>query len=234
MSFCGLCGASLPTEAKFCGQCGRAVDGAYAPTTSEAPVTAATASSPTTTPIARTSSGLLIVAALLGLAAVATGIFLVTRSDGTPATKAGSSTIPGVTTVASNDTTAFTTIATDPVAAAAAQLQQLVAQDRPTADSLVGSWIPQLSAKRVGLKADGITYGPVEILADHSQLRTTYGAILVDAGAFEFTTGGAPMTDWFLTIVPEKFANKSDALKWCSDRNLTANVCLAREFKPPR
>jgi len=183
--------------------------------------------------------GLMIALALLGICAVGLGIYLVNNSknsskdsskDSTGSTIAGASTSVGTTTPGE---TIASTIPIDPNIAAAEQLSALVAQDRPTADTLVGSWVVQLSAKRVGLKADGITYAPVEILADHTTLRTTYSAIIVDAGAFQFTSGGSPMTGWFLSIVPQANPSKDLALQWCSDRGLTSNVCLARQFKPP-
>ena len=178
--------------------------------------------------------GLMVVLALLGLAAVAGGIYLVTKSDDS-STDGLATTIAGATTVVDSDssTPVASTLPADPVQVASEQLQLLVAQDRPTADTLVGSWIPQLSAKRAGLEANGIVYGPVEILADHALLRDTHGAILVDGGAFQFQSDGSPMTGWFLTIVAEKFASKAEAVQWCTDRSLGANVCLAREFKPP-
>ncbi|MEQ1874217.1 MAG: zinc ribbon domain-containing protein [Ilumatobacteraceae bacterium] len=271
MSFCGQCGANLPTGAGFCGECGRRTDEPFAdpniraaqadamtsviavapaafPPTQSAAYTPAPATAPSPTidyqaeqpgqvgqPGSSGRGGLLIVLALLGLAAVAGGIYLVTKSDDSSTDGLGT-TIAGATTVVVDGSTTATdpsTIPIDPVQAASEKLQLLVAQDRPTADTLVGSWIPQLSAKRVGLEADGIVYGPVEIVADHQPLRDTYGAILVDGGAFQFTTGGNPMTGWFLTIVPETFASKAEALQWCTDRSLGSDVCLAREFKPP-
>jgi len=253
MSFCGFCGTDIPTGAGFCGQCGRAIAEPFAgavtaPITTVVPMVTASPAAYTApvspapapeyvahdTPIApSTNGGLMAVLALLGLVAVGGGIFLVTSSDDSKSTDAPTSTIAGATTTVGSEVTAASTIPVDPVPAATAQLQQLVTQDRSTADTLVGSWIPQLSAKRVGLETDGIVYGPVEIVADHTPLRTTYGAILVDGGAFQFTSGGSPMTGWFLTIVPEKFNSKQEALQWCTDHGLGGNVCLAREFKPP-
>ncbi|MCE9621320.1 MAG: hypothetical protein K8R99_03125 [Actinomycetia bacterium] len=179
--------------------------------------------------------GLLISLVLLGICAVGLGVYLVTKSNDS-STAGASSTIAGQTTIVGDSTSATTaasTIPVDPIAAATEQLSALVAQDRPTADTLVGSWVVQLSAKRVGLKADGIEYGPVEILANHEPLRSTYGAILVDGGAFQFQSGGNPMTGWFLTMVPQIYASKDEALQFCKDRGLASNVCLAREFKPP-
>jgi hypothetical protein len=181
----------------------------------------------------------MIALALLGICAVGLGIYLVKNSndsskDTLTSTIVGATTVVGDSTAGSTgDTTAATTTTVDPAPAAAAQLSALVAQDRPTADTLVGSWVVQLSAKHVGLKTDGITYGPVEILADHNNLRTTYGAILVDGGAFQFKSGGSPMTGWFLTMVPQAYASKAEALQWCTDHGLGSNVCLARQFKPP-
>lgn len=180
--------------------------------------------------------GLMISLVLLGICAVGLGIYLVTSKKDDASTAGASSTVAGQTTIVGDSTSATTaasTIPVDPAIAAAEQLSALVAQDRPTADTLVGSWVVQLSAKRVGLKADGIEYTAVEILADHTTLRTTYGAIIVDGGAFQFQSGGNPMTGWFLTMVPQVHASKEAALQFCTDRGLGSNVCLAREFKPP-
>ena len=262
MSFCGFCGAGLAPGAKFCGECGRSIDEPFVdPNVRAAPVDAMTAAIPaivratpepviTPPPVAvppaeqitgvvprigKDKQGLpgsaTAVIGLLGLIAVGVGIYIVTNDD-TPS-KTLTSTIVGATTAGGDTTTAASTIPVDPVQAASDQLQTLVTQDRPTADTLVGSWVVQLSAKKVGLQADGITYGPVEILADHSTLRSTYGAILVDAGAFQFTAGGNPMTGWFLTMVPQQYASKAEALVFCSDHGLGPNLCLARQFKPP-
>jgi len=198
---------------------------------------------PTAEPVASQRSGrgaLMALLGVLGLVAVGAGIFLLTRSDDDPTTAGAETTIAGATTVAGDTTpttatadTTATTIPIDPVQAASEQLQLLVTQDRPQVDPLVGNWVVQLSAKRVGLKADGIEYGPVEIVADHTTLRDTYGAVLVDGGAFQFRSGGSPMTGWFLTMGPDIFASSEAATQWCIDRSLAPNVCLARRFPQP-
>ncbi|CAN5450834.1 hypothetical protein BH10ACT2_BH10ACT2_28140 [soil metagenome] len=262
MSFCGFCGTTIPTGAGFCGQCGRAISEPFVsppvvqpgavnpplsapittviPVVPTAPAASAFSAAPEpavamqSTPTAPANNGgLMALLALLGIIAVGGGVYLVTRTDDSKPRDTLTSTIAGATTVLGDESTAPSTIAIDPVQTATEQLQQFVAQDRPTADTLVGSWIPQLSAKRVGLQVGGTLYGPVEIVADHVPLRATYGAILVDAGAFQFTSGGSPMTGWFLSIVPEKFNSKAEAVKWCTDRGLGSNLCLARQFKPP-
>jgi hypothetical protein len=169
---------------------------------------------------------------LLGLVAVAAGVFLLTRSDDS-SSEGAATTIAGTSTATGDTTTTSSTTPIDPTQAASDQLQLLITQDRPTADTLVGNWVVQLSAKRVGLQADGIVYGPIEIAADHTTLRNTYGAILIDAGAFQFQSDGSPMIGWYLTMVPEIFGASADAARWCADRSLAANVCLARLFPQP-
>ena len=249
MRFCGFCGSSLPTNARFCGECGRGTDLPFtapptaptiapttAPPTAHSPAVAAVAEAPTTGVIPHAQGGrggLLAVVGLLGLAAAAVGIFLLTRSDDSSGDRSSTTAITSARTLAGETTTTTTTVAIDPVQAASDQLQLLITQDRPTVDTLVGSWAVQLSAKRVGLKADGIEYGPVEVLADHTTLRDTYGAILVDAGAFQFQSDGSPMIGWFLTIVPQIFGAQVDAAQWCTDNGLAANRCLARRFPSP-
>lgn len=139
------------------------------------------------------------------------------------------------TSLAAPTTIVLTTIAQlDPVAAASAELQRLIAFDRPSADSLVGQYVPQLSAKYVGLVYSGITYGPVEILADHVNQRRAYGAILVDSSAFAFEFDGGPMIGWYLSIVPVPYPTKEAATQWCTDHGLGNDDCFGREFKAVR
>lgn len=129
-------------------------------------------------------------------------------------------------------TTAPVVTTPDPAAEALVQLVARVEEDRALADSLVGTFVPQLSAKFVGLEIDGVVFGPVEVLNDHETLRAAFGAIIVDAGAYQFTTAGGPMTGWFLTIVPTPFATKDEASAWCIDQGLGVDLCFGREFKP--
>lgn len=235
MRFCGFCGSSLPTGARFCGECGRGTDEPFT-TPATAPPTAPATASPTglVPRVQGGRGGLLVVVGLLGLAAAAVGVFLLTRSDDSSGDRSPTTAITSASTVAGETTTPVTTVVIDPVQAASDQLQLLITQDRPTVDTLVGNWVVQLSAKRVDLKADGIEYGPVEILGDHTTLRDNYGAILVDAGAFQFQSDGSPMIGWFLSIVSQIFPAKVDAAQWCSDNGLAANRCLARLFPQPR
>jgi molecular chaperone DnaK len=179
---------------------------------------------------------LLVAAAAVGALVLFTGGDNGTTTDTTAVANTGATNTGANTTAvadtAATATTGGNTLPADPAVAAAEELQNLLQQDLPTATALVGKFVPQLSAKIVGLVEEPITYGSVEILADHMVRRDAYGAILVDGGAFAFEFGGQPMTGWFLSIVPEAFATQEAAAKWCTDRGLASNECFGREFKP--
>lgn len=193
----------------------------------------------------------LVVVSLLAVAAITAGIvLLVTRDDASSTASATSTTAaettdtltPAPTTASPAPTpppavteppvTEAPSTTTDPVAAAQAALTELVQTDQATADTLQNQYVPQLSAKRVGLEIDGVTYGPVEILADHTVRRDAYGAILVDAGRYQFENNGQPMAGWYLTIVPITFPTREAATAWCTDRGLGPDQCFGRIFKP--
>jgi hypothetical protein len=120
-----------------------------------------------------------------------------------------------------------------PERAAAVRIKQLVAQDQAQADSLVGWWVPQLSAKYVGLTYRGIHYTAAKVLEDHQIRRSRYGAILVDGGVFQFVNNSKPMTGWVITIVPTTFSTAADAQGWCDANGIGSDDCLPKLF-PPR
>ncbi len=173
---------------------------------------------------------------LTGAGSVApTGATVADQASSPPATTAPTQTVPPLTAAPPPTTIEIvTTVPPDPVTVASAELQRLIAADRPTANALVGQFVPQLSAKYVGLDYEGVRYGPVEILADHLLHRNDYGAILVDSGAFAFEINDGPMIGWYLSIVPAPFSTKAAATQWCTDRGLGPDYCFGREFKPAR
>ncbi len=120
------------------------------------------------------------------------------------------------------------TVPPDPVAVAQFQLGQLVSGDQATVTGLVEHWVPQLSAKRNGLHADGIVYDLPAILQDHLHYRTDFGAVIADGGQFNFRLNGGPMTGWFITLIPEAFPDPAGALQWCTDHAFGKNDCVGK------
>jgi serine/threonine-protein kinase len=110
-------------------------------------------------------------------------------------------------------------------AAAKADLDGELDQDRNAADTLVGSWIPQLSSKRPGLVADGITYDYLSIWADFQRLRTAYPtALLIWSG--DYVSFKSP--DFYVTVVPQPFPDGPSANQWCDGAGLAPDDCYAK------
>lgn len=193
----------------------------------------------------KSRSGILVAAAVAMIALGAAAAVALTRDSGeaTQISEANEVT-PSVTTVISQVVATVAPATTVPPVTTTTisdPLQSHIAQDRPMADTLVDFWVAQLSAKKVGLETGGITYDLNTIRSDHELLRSRYDAILVDGGAFQFTTGGEPMIGWYLTIVPVGYGSKSDAVEWCKAHGLKTPeevtpgpvLCYGRKFQPP-
>lgn len=110
--------------------------------------------------------------------------------------------------------------------AALATLNDLVVSDRSyVAQNLADRWIPQISSKRPGLVADGITWAPAEILREHLALRQRYDDVrLLWSG--EWNTFSEP--DWWVTVVGIPSREPESALKWCVSAQLDADHCYAK------
>ena len=108
------------------------------------------------------------------------------------------------------------------------QLAMLIEEDEPTVAPIIENWLPQLSAKRLGIEDRGIVYGYDEILDDHRMHRQEYGAVLVDGGSYNFNLDGEQMEGWFMTIIPEPFDTSEGALTWCRVREIGRDSCFAK------
>jgi hypothetical protein len=105
-------------------------------------------------------------------------------------------------------------------------LRAIANADRPFVTStLADRWVPQLSSKRPGLVADGITWNNSETLREHLQLRLTYPEVrLLWSG--DWSTFSA--TDFWVTIAGVTFADADGALGWCRGHNLDRDHCYAK------
>ncbi|MEJ2887897.1 hypothetical protein [Actinomycetospora aeridis] len=180
-------------------------------------------------PEPRRSSRLLIaLACVLALVAVALGAFLVV---GTPwssgaapevaATPGGAP--PAGTAPAAGTVPALPALPADPDQA----LQTLRQSDAGAADALVGTWAPQLSAKKTGMTVDGRTYDSAAVLSDHQQLRGTHpDAVLVWSGDWTSFRG----RDFWITLVNRSFPTGEAANAWCAQAGIGPDDCYAKRL----
>ncbi|MDQ3274270.1 MAG: hypothetical protein M3Q39_04365 [Actinomycetota bacterium] len=111
-----------------------------------------------------------------------------------------------------------------PVSAEVA-LQQQVEGDRPQVDALVDSWVPQLSAKAVGLEADGIVYGYGEILHHFNSLRARYPqALLLRSDDYV----NYALKGYWVTVMPIEFSSGESANSWCDGEGIDPDNCYAK------
>jgi hypothetical protein len=99
--------------------------------------------------------------------------------------------------------------------------------DAAAAEALVGTWTPQLSAKKEGMVVDGRTYDAAAILADHRQLRAAHqDAILVWSDDYTSFRGQS----FWITIVNRSFPSGGAANAWCQDAGFGPDDCYAKRL----
>ncbi|MDD7917647.1 hypothetical protein [Actinomycetospora callitridis] len=159
-------------------------------------------------------------ACVLALVAVVLGAFLVV---GMPwAAGAGTSTAGGAPP-ASTAVPASPALPADPAQA----LETQRGADAGAAEALVGSWAPQLSAKKQGLVVDGQTYDAATILTDHQRLRGQQpDAILVWSG--DFTSFRS--SDFWITLANRPFSSADAANAWCQSAGFGPDDCYAKRL----
>ena len=107
------------------------------------------------------------------------------------------------------------------------EIERLVVEGESRVDAQMGDrWIPQVSSKRLGLEADGITYTYQDILNHFSELRQRFGDLIVinssDFSSFE-------LQGWYVGLAPETFGSSQEALGWCASHGMNdRNLCFAK------
>lgn len=98
--------------------------------------------------------------------------------------------------------------------------------DDPALEShYVGRWVPQLSSKRIGLVANGLTYRPNDIWNDYGVLRGRYpGATLLYSGTW--STFSAP--DFWVTVASTSYSTPNEANAWCDAKGIDRDNCFAK------
>jgi hypothetical protein len=109
-----------------------------------------------------------------------------------------------------------------------ARLQAMARDDRAFVNAvLADKWIPQISSKRVGLVAQGITWDNQAILNEHLRLRNTYQDVkLLWSG--DWSTYDGP--DFWVTVVGLWSTNDDpyDVLSWCTEQGFDRDNCIAK------
>lgn len=248
---CVNCGQPLQVGDTFCPQCGGVFGpppvvtpsgpmGPHGIDTTAPPYPAVQAGPGRST---RAGPGALaLVVGLVVLVAVGVGITVLSRHHGvaTPATSTDAVPTVGVSSAAAQPVAPFTPSSADsgtttPVSAdpdqpldsasAKVALDDEVAQDRNAAEELVGHWVPQLSSKREGLPADGITYDYPHIWANFQQLRAAYpGALLIWSGNYV----SYKSANFYVTVVPQQYSDGESANQWCDSMGLAPDDCYAK------
>ena len=145
----------------------------------------------------------------------------VSSNQGPPQSTAAPSTVAPTTA-------APTTLGPD--ASALTTLASYLDEDRVFVQSqLLFSWVPQLSAKRVGTTDNGIVYGLPEILSLHDLLRTRYGAKLIQSSEYAFRDA-----DLWISVAPAAFATADGALGWCVAQGIGPDDCFAKKLTTDR
>ncbi len=112
-----------------------------------------------------------------------------------------------------------------PESAALVGLREVVDADRAVVGGLQQWWLPQLSSKRSGLVAEGVTWTNADILRDHFALRQRFSqARLVWSG--DWTTFSSP--DWWVTVVALPMTTPQQANGWCDQQGFDADHCFAK------
>ncbi|MBN6039286.1 hypothetical protein [Amycolatopsis sp. 195334CR] len=106
-------------------------------------------------------------------------------------------------------------------------LQRQIVADRTAVSALVGSWVPQLSAKQVGLVVRGETFDHRRIWHDYLASKQRYpSALLLWSG--DFSSFKHP--DFWITVVPERFSTGEAANGWCVDQGIGKDDCYAKRL----
>ncbi len=107
-----------------------------------------------------------------------------------------------------------------------ARLRAIASEDRPSVAAILADrWIPQISSKRVGLVAKGITWDNEAILDEHLRLRSIYPDVkLLWSG--DWSTFDGP--GFWVTVVGLWSNNPYEVLAWCTAQGFDRDNCIAK------
>jgi len=169
------------------------------------------------------TAGALVIAAVIVLVTSLTKPATPTNPSGYPTATA---TATQTVTASALPTTATQTVTAipDPIDPEQ-QLRQIANGDRPFVSvRLADRWVPQLSAKRLGVVDQGIVWDNATTLREHLQLRERYHARLLWSG--EWSTFSA--SNFWVTVADITFPTSAGALAWCTSQGFDRDHCFAK------
>jgi hypothetical protein len=222
---CAVCGTELRPAARFCADCGAAVDTVPVRPPPGPPRQPDVAESPP--PQSRTRGRYTLPLAVAAVVVLGLGVgaatLLLRPTPGVPAASAPS------TGQAATSTSAPSPLTTSPPTAvpAAVALARQATADRPAVEAVVGYWVPQISSKAPGLVVAGTTYDERRILDEFRSAAAIYPdvALLRSEDYRSFKRPG-----FWVTIVARPFAGAGDANAWCGQQGFAIDDCFAKRL----
>lgn len=240
---CTNCEQPLRDGVVSCPWCGGALT-SLVPPQSDAPKTTRVSAQPSVAAGGTNTAGVrwrvptLVIGLVLVMAAVGWGLAMASRHDtvaaptggGDLAQTAGVASAVGQSNAGTSpDTGGVAAVTTDPAqpldaTSAKAALEAELARDQNPAEQLVDHWIPQLSSKRPGLVADGITYDYPQIWANFVHLHAERpDVLLIWSGNYV----SYQSTNFYVTVDPMPYPDGQSANHWCDDNGFAPNDCYA-------
>ena len=149
------------------------------------------------------------------------------RASGTSGATAGAPSAPGSSSPSSASASTTSKDSGSEESAAESSLRWQVNHDRPSVTrSLSGKWVAQLSSKKPGMTADGITWDNRTTLQEFLKLRQKYpdAKLLYSEDWPVFDAGGK----YWVTIAGTPYSTAAEANAWCDAQGFDAEHCFAK------
>ena len=151
------------------------------------------------------------------------------RASGTSGATAGVPSASGSSNPSSVSASASTTSqdSASEESAAESSLKWQVDHDRPSVTKdLTGKWVAQLSSKKPGMTADGMTWDNRTTLQEFLKLRQKYptAKLLYSEDWPVFDAGG----QYWVTIAGTPYSTAAEANAWCEAQGFDAEHCFAK------
>ncbi|WP_231443591.1 protein kinase [Brevibacterium zhoupengii] len=114
-----------------------------------------------------------------------------------------------------------------PTSSSQEALSTYTKQGTAKADDLEGQWVTQVSAKDVGIEADGKTWSAQDIVDEFETNRVKYpGAILIHSGDWDSYKDD----NYWVTVIDTPYSDPEPALDQCRSWGLDRDHCLAKRL----